>query len=221
MNGPKILKAAASSADKPLSELTDSERAALFPVVLKEYNPAYPQWFAEEKANLEEFIGTENILRINHYGSTAVPGLLSKPTVDILLEIKPNTDIERLIAALPRGYFSLRPPALTTDEPPPNLVILKGYTACGFAERVYHIHVRYAGDWDELKFRDYLIAHPKTASEYAALKVSLLGRFEYSRDEYTAAKGRFIRNVTEKAKKEAELTHENRLKSIVKGHSLL
>ena len=64
---------------KPLSEVTDEERAALFPVILREYNPAYPQWFAEEKANLERLIGTENIVRTLHFGSTAVPGLLSKP----------------------------------------------------------------------------------------------------------------------------------------------
>ncbi|ACV61560.1 protein of unknown function UPF0157 [Desulfofarcimen acetoxidans DSM 771] len=176
-------------------------RAALFPIVLREYNPAYPRWFAEEKANLTRLVGAENIERISHYGSTAVPGLLAKPTVDILLEIKPDTDIDRLKAALPEGeYVCLQPPALTIDEQPPHLMILKGYTPCGFAEKVFHIHVRYAGRWDELIFRDYLIAHPGAAAEYAALKRELFKRFELDRDGYTEAKSAFIREVTERAK---------------------
>ena len=81
-------------------EFTNEERAMLFPIVLREYNPAYPQWFAEEKANIERLVGAENILRISHIGSTAVLGLLAKPTVDILLEITDNADVEALIAAV-------------------------------------------------------------------------------------------------------------------------
>ena len=73
---------------KPLDQITDEERAQLFPIILEEYNPAWAEWYIEEKANLERLIGIENIVRISHYGSTSVPGLLAKPTVDILLEIQ-------------------------------------------------------------------------------------------------------------------------------------
>ena len=77
------------------------------------------------------------------------------------------------------------------------------YTEHGFAEEVFHLHLRYAGDNEELLFRDYLTAHPQTAREYESLKVSLADKFSYDRDGYTEAKGGFIRSVTERAKREA------------------
>ena len=79
----------------------------------------------------------------------------------------------------------------------------RGYTERGFAEEVFHLHLRYAGDNEELLFRDYLTAHPQTAREYESLKVSLADKFRYDRDGYTEAKGGFIRSVTERAKREA------------------
>jgi len=181
-------------------EVDKEKQAALYPIILLEYNPAYPQWFVEEKAAIIRFVGEENIVGINHIGSTSVPGLFAKPTVDILLEIADDTDIDRLIDSLPQtDYICLNPPDMPT--PPPHLMILKGYTPSGFAERVFHIHVRYRGDWDELYFRDYLIQHPETANEYAELKRKLHKEFEYNRDGYTFAKGEFVRAVNEKARK--------------------
>jgi len=179
-------------------------RAKLFPIILSEYNPAWPAWFTEEKTNLEALIAAENIVRISHIGSTAVPGLLAKPTVDILLEIPHTMAAEQLIAALPsHEYIALYPPDMPT--PPPHLTVIKGYTPAGFAERVFHIHVRCPkdgdDDWDELLFRDYLIVHPAAAAEYAALKRELSLRFEHDRDGYTEAKGAFIRAVTEQARR--------------------
>ena len=180
---------------------TDEGRAKLYPIILSEYNPAWPDWFAEEKADLERMIGADNIARIEHYGSTAVPGLLAKPTIDILLEINKDTDINRLISDMPLSeYICLYGPALTMPTPPPHLVIIKGYTPTGFAEKVYHIHVRYPDDPDELYFRDYLIAHPEAAGEYASLKRWLSQNFKYDRDGYTAAKSEFIKGITQKAR---------------------
>jgi GrpB-like predicted nucleotidyltransferase (UPF0157 family) len=123
--------------------------------------------------------------------------------VDILLEIKESADIEELKSALSSSeYICLCGAGLTMPMPPPHLMFLKGYLPDGFAEKVYHIHVRYYDDWDELCFRDYLIAHPKTAAEYASLKTKLHMDFEHDRDGYTYAKTAFIREVTEKAKDE-------------------
>lgn len=191
------------AAPKSLDQEIDEERRTrIYPVILSEYNPAWPKWYAEEKANLERLIGTKDIARISHYGSTSVPGLIAKPTVDILLEINKDTDINKLITALPSPeYICLNEAALTLPTPPPHLMFLKGYLPDGFAEKVYHIHVRNIGDWNELYFRDYLIDHPETAAEYAALKVKLHKDFEYDRDGYTDAKSAFVRAVTEKARK--------------------
>lgn len=68
-------------------ETDEERRARIYPVILSEYNPAWPEWYAEEKTNLERLVGIENIARISHFGSTFVPGLTAKPTIDILLEM--------------------------------------------------------------------------------------------------------------------------------------
>ena len=77
-----------------------------------------------------------------------------------------------------------------------------GYTKDGFAEKVYHVHLRLVGDNDELYFRDYLNAHPQIAREYEALKLRLWKEFEHNRDAYTEAKTGFIKAVTAKARQE-------------------
>jgi putative hydrolase of HD superfamily len=179
----------------------EEPRGRKYPIVLSEYNPEWPEWFEEEKLNLERAFGKGVINKITHIGSTSVPGMMAKPTIDILLEIHKGTDIEKLVGALPKGeYTCLTKMALTMETKEPHLVILKGYLPAGFAEKVYHIHVRYPGDWDEPYFSGYLISHPEVAAQYAALKQGLLRNFEHDRDGYTEAKTGFIRAVIEEAR---------------------
>nr|WP_286128089.1 GrpB family protein [Atopobium sp. BS2] len=73
------------------------------------------------------------------------------------------------------------------------------YTEEGFADRVFHLHLRLTGDNDELYFRDYLCDHPEDAENYQLLKLSLWKKFEYNRDAYTDAKGDFIKRCTDLA----------------------
>ena len=123
-------------------DLTDEQQTKLFPIILKEYNPAWPEWFAEEKARLLKHIGSQNVIRISHIGSTSVPGLLAKPTVDILLEISESTDIDVLCATLPQNeYICLRQQTLDTRD---QVVIYKGYTdltpkLMPLSSRVFHL----------------------------------------------------------------------------------
>ena len=184
-------------------KISAKERSLLFPIILSEHNPAWPEWFAEEKKNLEKLIGNA-IYRIAHIGSTRVPGLLAKPTVDILIEVPIDTDIEALKAALPYPEYIKMPDSDKADVPPLHLMFVKGYTNDGFAEKVYHIHIRYIDDWDEAHFCEYLTVHPEIANAYAALKRKLNARFEYDRDRYTDAKSEFIKSVTKQARKTAE-----------------
>ena len=76
----------------------------------------------------------------------------------------------------------------------------KGSTESGFAERVFHLHLRRLGDNDEIYFRDYLISHHEIAEEYERLKLSLWKRFEHDRDGYTQSKTEFVRKYTDIAK---------------------
>ncbi|VBB07788.1 grpb/dephospho-coa kinase [Lucifera butyrica] len=169
----------------------------LFPIILKEHNPNYKEWYKTEERQLFNCINNEYIKRINHIGSSAIEGLLSKPTVDILLEIGDNFHIVNLIEILKTNGWILMS---SKYEPDLRLVFNKGYTPFGFAERVYHLHVRYLGDWDELYFRDYLTDHPDIAVQYGNLKLKLWKEYEHNRDGYTEAKTEFIKRYTEKAK---------------------
>lgn len=185
--------------------MTAEQRAKLYPVILIEYNPDWIIWYSEEQSKIEQAVGLESIARIRHCGSTSIPGMLAKPTVDILLEIPESADVtgmkERMKSV---GYWCLDGASLTMDTPPPHMMFLGGYTSCGFAQRVFHIHVQYIGDRepDEILFRNYLIAHPEKAQEYADLKRSLWKDFEYNRDGYTLAKSKFILSVTKKARED-------------------
>ena len=182
-------------------ETEEERRARIYPIILSEYNPEWPLWFNEEKDNLIRMIGNNAIVKITHIGSTSVPGLTAKPTIDILMEINENADIDDLIEALPKDeYICLKQQTMPTHD---LLMIMKGYTETGFADKVFHIHVRYPGDWDELYFRDHLAANPDVASEYAALKRRSIKDHENDRDGYTMAKGEFIKEQTNKAKRTA------------------
>lgn len=182
---------------KELSEMTLEELWKLFPIILKEHNREYKNWYEIEKESLINCINKKNILRINHIGSSAVEGLISKPTVDILLEIDNKTNIEQLTNTLAQNGWGLMS---SRKNPNMQLSFNKGYTKEGFAEKVYHLHVRYYDDWNELYFRDYLIEHRGVADEYGKLKLGLLEKYEHNRDGYTEAKSNFILKYTEKAK---------------------
>jgi GrpB-like predicted nucleotidyltransferase (UPF0157 family) len=182
------------------SEIGEEQRARIYPIVLSGYNHEWPKWYAEEKERLISLIGNENIVRISHIGSTSVPGLLSKPTVDILLEADESADIERMISNLPESeYICLRQQTIPTLD---RVLFLKGYTDTGFAEKVFHIHVRNSGDWDELYFRDHLISHPDTAKEYEILKLRSWKDHKHDRDGYTKSKSEFILKYSAVAKQE-------------------
>lgn len=186
---------------KSLDEMTDEERSQLFPVILSEYNPVWKKNYLKESAVVEQAVGSHNIIRISHIGSTAVPGLIAKPTIDILVEIKDGTDTANLVSKMQlAGYRYLEQP----KNPPPHMMFIKGYNPEGFKGQVFHVHVRYSGDWDELYFRDYLLAHPETAVEYGRLKLELKQKYEHDRDAYTYAKTDFINRITGLARAEAQ-----------------
>ena len=72
----------------------------------------------------------------------------------------------------------------------------KGYTKYGYAKKVFHLHLRFEGDNDELYFRDRLIDRPELAKKYERLKTDLAKKFEHDRDAYTDAKSQFVSAVT-------------------------
>ena len=130
---------------KQLSEMTLEELWHLFPIILKEYDAHWPLWYQEEEALLKAQFG-QMIFRIRHIGSTSVPGMLAKPTVDILLESVPECPAETIRELARKSGYTVMAEA---KEGTYQLDLCKGYTPDGFAEKVFHLHIRYPGDWDE------------------------------------------------------------------------
>lgn len=183
---------------KTLKDMRLEELWELFPIILKPHNPAYKNWYADEENRLRGILKGLPICRISHIGSTAVPGLIAKPTVDILLELPQGYDLDALADLLQAAGWTL----MARDDIQKTLDLNQGYTPQGFAEKVYRLHVKPSGDWDELYFRDYLRQVPEAARQYEALKLRLKDQFEHNRDAYTGAKSDFVRMVTQKARKE-------------------
>lgn len=182
-----------------LAEFTPEDLAACFPIILREHDPRYAGWYDEQARRIRACVNSSDLYRLSHIGSSAVPGLLAKPTIDILLEVREGTNLSKLISALRTDGWILMQELY---GPEMKLSFNQGYTPDGFAERVYHLHVRWSGDWDELYFRDYLIAHSEVAAQYAQLKRKLWKPFEHDRDGYTEAKGGFVRKYSAIAKAE-------------------
>lgn len=180
---------------KKLSEMTLEELWELFPIFLTEHRACWKEWFTEEKSRLNRILPQNQNIRISHIGSTSVDTIWAKPIIDILVELPDEynmTEIKEILVN--NGYI-----CMCEDEN--RMSLNKGYTEDGFAEKVYHLHLRYRGDNGELYFRDYLIEHADVAKEYEKLKLELWKQYEHNRDEYTNAKTEFVLKYTEEAKR--------------------
>lgn len=178
-----------------LEEMSLEELWQLFPIFLREHQDEWKEWHETERLRLLSFLPEHQIVRLSHIGSTSVKTIWAKPIVDILLEIPKAADMAVMRdLLLQNGY-------LLMSESQGRMSFNKGYTPSGFAERVFHLHLRYEGDHDELYFRDYLQEHPAVAKEYEEFKLSLWKQYEHNRDAYTEAKTDFIKKYTKEAKK--------------------
>jgi GrpB-like predicted nucleotidyltransferase (UPF0157 family) len=182
-----------------LNKLSVEDLGKLFPIVLSEHNPGWGQMFQEERELILDYLGTTQIVNIEHIGSTSVPGLIAKSTIDILIEINNDSDIDEIVTKLESGGYTLIP---KPENPPPHLMFAKGYSVTGYTGQTFHIHIRYQGDCEEIIFRDYLIKNPSTAIEYSELKRRLSVSFTNDREKYTLGKTDFIKDILKRAEEE-------------------
>ncbi len=162
-------------------------------VELVVYDPAWPALYETERERLEPLL--PGSLEIHHIGSTAVPGLLAKPIIDIVALVD---DLDAPIAALiGSGYQYARAFNATLSH----RRFLCYPTA---SHRTHHLHL--VDDRSELErrlyFRDRLRADPALAAEYVALKRTLAARYPEDREAYTEAKAPFIGHVERQATSE-------------------
>lgn len=162
--------------------------------------PYDPRWAAEFETERDRIAGMmgDLAIRIEHNGSTAVPGLAAKPVIDIQISVKqlqPMPLYAQRLAAL--GYLHV---------PHVDDAVCPFFHRPGEWPHTHHVHVVEAGGQEErrtLAFRDFLRDHDDVAHEYVALKRRLAAVTDAtsadSREAYAVAKGEFIERVVQEA----------------------
>jgi GrpB-like predicted nucleotidyltransferase (UPF0157 family) len=163
-------------------------------VLLSPYDTTWPLEFAAEADRIARACDGLPI-RLEHIGSTAIPGLSAKPVIDILAGRPGNMPGESYVSAFKQlGY----------EHKGAYGVPGRNYFRRG-TPRSHHVHlVSWSSNvWhDHLLFRDYLRAHAETAREYETLKRELAALYAQDKERYTDAKGPFIRSIIRRAKAE-------------------
>jgi len=186
---------------EPLEERV--RRAVSEAVDIVPYDPEWPAAFAREKQHLLSCLPRELVRRVEHFGSTAVPGLAAKPVVDMLVEVSDLEATRERIAPLleAQGYDYFWRPTFGDDGPPFYAWFIKRDTATG--ARTHHIHMvdaSFVRHWDTLLFRDHLVAHPEIAKRYEEVKRLAAAEHPTDRSAYTRAKSAFIEAATQEAR---------------------
>lgn len=158
------------------------------------YDETWPMEFAAEAARIERACAGLPI-RLEHIGSTAIPGLSAKPVIDILAGRPGNVSGDAYVPAFKqlgyehKGSFGI----------PGRNYFRRG------SPRTHHVHlVSWSSEFwqDHLLFRDYLRTHPLVAREYDTIKRELAAMYLQDRERYTDAKGPFIRSIVRRARAE-------------------
>jgi len=177
-------------------------RLAKEKIAIVPYDPRWPEMFDRERDHLLSCLPKDLINRVEHFGSTAVPGLSAKPIIDILVEVTSLFETRQRIVPIlkSQGYEYYWRPSFGDDLPPFYAWFIKRDKA---GSRTHHIHMieSHFEHWERLHFRDYLIANPDIASEYENLKRRCAAKHHDDREAYTDAKGAFIRRITRLAKR--------------------
>ncbi len=159
--------------------------------VIRPHDPRWKLDFESEAQLLREQLG-KTLVRLHHIGSTAIPGIVAKPIVDILVEATSLAGVDERAFALEAAGYEARGEygiegrryfrKASTDASRPG----------------YHVHV-YQLDSEHIArhlcFRDYLLMKPDVAQAYSALKIALSGQTGALAADYVAQKSQFIKQV--------------------------
>jgi GrpB-like predicted nucleotidyltransferase (UPF0157 family) len=161
-------------------------------VRIVEYDPAWVEMAAVEIGRIAGAV--EAAVRIEHVGSTAVPGLAAKPIVDLQLSVADVDARSLYVGPLEElGYLF---------APDPDSPDFHFFGLPAARPRTHHLHVCAAGSADELRHlavRDYLRAHPDEVSAYAELKRGLVARASGDRLAYIAGKDSYVAALERRA----------------------
>lgn len=160
-------------------------------IEIVDYDETWPAQFERLRSRLAEALGPV-VLRIEHVGSTAVPGLAAKPKLDVDVVVATAREVAKAIEGLAEVGFEHQ-----GDLGVPGREAFKGPDGGD----LYHVYVCVEGMEplrEHLVFRDYLRSHPEAAADYVDLKRELAARFPADRDAYSRGKSAFVRSIVER-----------------------
>lgn len=162
-----------------------------------DYDPRWPLLFNEEAERLRAVLDPSLIVGLEHFGSTAIPGLSAKPIIDILIAVQSLAAAQvTFIEALSKLNY-----VFWADNPKKDrMFFVKGMPPFG-SKRTHHVHVtELDGEmWQRLAFRDYLRANPTEAETYERVKRSLAADHPTDRAAYTNGKSAYVESIMRKA----------------------
>lgn len=167
-------------------------------VELVESNPAWPAMFDAEARLLRDVLPNDFILRMEHFGSSSVPGIAAKPIIDILIGVRDLDEARITAEPLLAPHFY----EFWTENPlPDRIMFIKRNPAPG-NERTHHLHMTTLEGalWESVLFRDLLREDVSERAAYEGLKRTLAKRFRDERSAYTSAKSEHIRAATARAR---------------------
>jgi len=188
---------------RSLKDLSKDELNTLFPISLVEHNPEWKTLYKNEEDRILSSVGKEIVLRIEHFGSSSIPSIKSKPYIDIIIEVSNELLFENtLIKAFENlGYeYFMVPEREGIDA---YMSFGKGYNLEGEKEQIFHIHMCPKENvmWDQLGFRDYLNANAQRAKQYETIKLKLASEFKNDRGSYVLGKTDFVNETIDMIKK--------------------
>ncbi len=162
------------------------------PILISDYSPEWPKEFKDIGKALRNALG-EVANRIDHIGSTSVPGLAAKPIIDIQISVCSLEPVEPFLIPMESlGYVWKKNNGEKT----------KRYFREKPGTRRTHIHTRKLGSWHQqfaLLFRDYIRLHPSDHEKYERVKRELAERYRYERQTYVDAKDPIIHEIMHRA----------------------
>lgn len=186
-----------------ISDLPRPERYGAGRIVIREYDSEWPSLFEHERSALQASLG-EQVIVIEHVGSTAVPGLASKPIIDLLVGVHDlaaaRSDFRRQLET--HGYTYM---AEYETWLPDEMLFRKG--ARGPWTHHAHVMEAFGETWcDYIRLRDYLRRHSEIARAYGNVKSALALVFEDDIAGYRNAKRPFVERMKTNARADRDST---------------
>jgi len=167
-------------------------------IIVVDYDPKWAEQFAELRDLLLRYV-KDDILSIEHVGSTSVVGLKAKPIIDLDIIVADEERMKKVIAQLAKlGYEHIGDMGVKGREAfkrPAENILTDGTGRKWFAHHLYVCPRESIGLQNHLALRDYLRQHPAKILEYGDLKQHLAEKYPYDIDAYIAGKTNFITTV--------------------------